>query len=146
MSRILSLLVCACVTAALVVTASPAAAQSFKWWQNERFQKELALSAEQVARLEEIFQAAGPAMRTNKAALDKLQAELSSMVRDGRADDGTAIELIARVESARGELGKTRGMMLFRMRRILTSGQHAKLQVLFEEHERSKHAKPTPRA
>jgi len=132
----------------MALAATPATAQSFKWWQNDRFQRELALSGDQVARLEGIFQAAGSAMRTNKAALDKVQSELSAMVRDGRADDETAGELIARVEAARGELGKTRGLMLYRMRRILTSDQNAKLQVLFDEHERSRrnHNKPQPRA
>ena len=42
---------------------APAAAQSFKWWQHEKFQRELVLAPEQVTRLEDIFQAAGPAMR-----------------------------------------------------------------------------------
>ncbi len=119
--------------------AASASAQSFKWWQNERFQRELALAPEQITRLEDIFQGAGAAMRGQKAALDRLQAELSKLVSDGRADEATAAELIAKVEMARGELGRTRGVMLYRMRRILTSDQHVKLKVLFDEHERERH-------
>lgn len=122
----------------LTMLAVPAGAQSFKWWQEERFQRELALSPEQVSRLEDIYQAAGPAMRTQKATLDRLQADLQAMVNDGRADDGAAAELIARVESARADLGRSRGLMLYRMRRLLTSDQHVKLKVLFDEHERAK--------
>lgn len=118
---------------------TPAAAQSFKWWQNERFQRELVLSPEQITRLEDIFQGAGSAMRGQKAALDRLQAELSKLVSDGRADEATATELIAKVEMARAELGRTRGVMLYRMRRILTSDQHVKLKVLFDAHERERH-------
>lgn len=129
----------------LALTSLTPAAQSFKWWQHDRYKQELALSPDQVARLEEIFQAAGPAMRASKATFDRLQAELSAMVRDGRADDTTASELIAQVEGARGELGKARGLMLYRMRRILTSDQHAKLQVLFDEYERSKRGHTTPK-
>ena len=149
MPRHLTLPVCAVVAAVLLVgSPAPAAAQSFKWWQHEKFQRELVLSPEQVTRLEEIFQAAGPAMRTNKAAVDRLQAELSAMVRDARADDATATELIIRVEAARGDLGRTRALMLYRMRRVLTSDQHTKLKVLFDEHERSTrgHTRPRPGA
>jgi Spy/CpxP family protein refolding chaperone len=143
MSRYLSLPVCTVVVAVLLGwSTAPAAAQGFKWWQNERFQRELVLSTEQVSRIEEIYQAAGPAMRTHKAALDRLQNDLSAMVVDGRADDATATELITRVEAARGELGKTRALMLYRMRRVLTSDQNAKLKVLFDEHERSKRSRP----
>lgn len=146
MPRYLSLPVCAVVVAVLVGWGTaPAAAQSFKWWQHEHFQREMALSTEQVSRLEEIFQAAGPAMRANKTALDRLQDELSAMVVDGRADDAAATELITRVEAARGELGKTRALMLYRMRRVLTSDQHAKLKVLFDEHERSRRGRSRPK-
>lgn len=123
--------------------AAPARAQSFKWWQNDRFQRELALSTEQVARLEDIFQAAGPALRTQKTTLERLQSDLSAMVNDGRADENTAADLIARVETARADLGRTRALMLYRMRRLLTSDQHVKLQVLFDEHARA--TRPYPK-
>jgi len=131
-------------TAGLPVAAR---AQGFKWWQEARFQRELALAPEQVSRLEEIYQAAGPEMRAGKAALDRLQAELSSVVNDGRADEAVAADLIRRVETARADLGVSRALMLYRMRRLLTTDQHVKLKVLFDEHERSKrsHRKPSPR-
>jgi Spy/CpxP family protein refolding chaperone len=122
-------------TAALAATAG---AQGFKWWQDDRFQRELALSAEQIERLEAIYQASGPAMRAQKAALDKLQAELSKVVTDGTAEEAAAAEVIARVEAARSDLGTTRAVMLYRMRRILTSDQHVKLQVLFDARERDR--------
>lgn len=148
MTHIRSVFVClVAATSTLVGAAAPAAAQSFKWWQDDRFQRELALTAEQVTRLEDIYQAAGPAMRTQKTAIDRLQADLSAMVTDGRADDTTAADVIARVETARAELGRTRGMMLYRMRRLLTSDQHTKLKVLFDERERSRrgHSRPPDR-
>jgi Spy/CpxP family protein refolding chaperone len=126
--------------------ASPAAAQSFKWWQDERFRQELALVPEQVGRLDEIYQAASPTMRTQKAAVDRLQADLSAVVNEARADDATAAELIARVEEARADLGKTRAMMLYRMRRVITTDQHVKLKALFAERQRSRHGKDGARS
>ncbi len=77
-------------------------------------------------------------MRTQKATLDKLQAELSKVVADGTADEPAATDVISRVEAARSDLGRTRAVMLYRMRRILTSDQHVKLQVLFDERERER--------
>lgn len=148
MTRLRTVFVCLALAGLVLAgTVAPAAAQSFKWWQNDRFQRELALTAEQVTRLEDIYQAAGPAMRAQKAALDRLQADLSAMVTEGRADDPTAADLIARVETSRAELGRTRGMMLYRMRRLLTSDQHTKLKVLFDERERSRrgHSRPPNR-
>ncbi|HUU35027.1 MAG TPA: periplasmic heavy metal sensor [Vicinamibacterales bacterium] len=148
MSLPLNLRVTGALAAALALVvgfAMPATAQGFKWWQDERFQQELAMSAEQIARLEDIYQSAGPAMRSQKGALDRLQRELSELVSDGRADEATADDLITRVEGARAELGHTRGVMLYRMRRILTSDQHVKLKVLFEEHERERHPRPKPK-
>jgi Spy/CpxP family protein refolding chaperone len=137
MSSQLSRIVAAALVA-LGLSAGASSAQGFKWWQDERFQRELALSAEQIDRLEEIYQSSGPAMRAQKEALDKLQAELSTVVTEGTADEATAAEVIGRVEAARSDLGRTRAVMLYRMRRILTSDQHVKLQVLFDERERER--------
>jgi Spy/CpxP family protein refolding chaperone len=126
--------------AGFVFAAFPAAAstQSFKWWQTERFQRELALSEEQTARLEEIFQSKQPKLRKQKHALDRLEASLSAMVAEGRADEAEAEALIDRVEAARSSLSKSRTLMLFKMRRILTSDQHVKLKVLAEQWERER--------
>jgi Spy/CpxP family protein refolding chaperone len=125
---------------ALAALALPdrAAAQGFKWWQSETFQREMSLSAEQTARLEEIFQGAVPALRAQKQALDKIEDEFSALVADGRADESQALEHITRLEAARSELGRTRGLMLYRMRRILTSDQHVKLKVLHDQYERDR--------
>jgi len=131
---------CVILAVGLVGLACPdvAAAQGFKWWQQERFQRELSLSPEQTTRLEEIFQASAPTLRAQKDALDKVEGEFSRLVAEARADEAQAVDLIARVEAARSDLGRTRALMLYRMRRILTSDQHVKLKVLHEQYERDK--------
>lgn len=128
------------------ILGTVASAQGFKWWHDDRFQRELALSAEQIDRLEEIYQSTGPAMRSQKATLDRLQSEFSKVVADGTADEQTARDVMSRVEAARSELGLTRAVMLYRMRRILTSDQHVKLQVLFDERERERRGHGRPRS
>ena len=145
MSSQLSRIVAATLFGVCILGAG-ASAQGFKWWQDDRFKRELALSAEQIDRVEAIYQSTGPAMRTQKASLDRLQAELSKVVADGTADEQTAREVMSRVEAARSELGLTRALMLYRMRRILTSDQHVKLQVLFDERERERRNHGRPRS
>lgn len=130
----------------MVLAAAPATAQSFKWWQSDSVRRDLTLSNDQTARLEEVFQAALPLLRQQKTALDTLEADFSRMVADGRVDEAAALDLIARVESARAELGRSRGLMLFRMRRILTADQHVKLKALHAERERLRHGGTSPRA
>ncbi len=145
MSIQLSRIVAATLVAVGVLGTVTTPAQGFKWWQDDRFKRELTLSSEQIERLEAIYQSSGPTMRAQKSVLDKLQADLSKVVADGTADENTASEMIGRVEAARSELGRTRAVMLYRMRRILTSDQHVKLQVLFDERERERHGRSKPR-
>jgi Spy/CpxP family protein refolding chaperone len=118
---------------------SSAGAQGFRWWQNERFQKELALTPDQITRLEAVFQSSLPALRAQKRALDKLEDELSELIAEAKVAEPEFEQFAARVEAARAELGKTRTLQLFRLRQVLTAEQHAKLKALHEEWERERH-------
>jgi Spy/CpxP family protein refolding chaperone len=128
-----------CLTLSLLTAlalAPPIEAQSFKWWKAERFLKELALTPDQSARIEGVFQAAQPALRAQKRALDKLEDELSDMIHDANVEEAELEQFIGRVEAARADLSKTRTLMLVRMRRILNAEQSKKLHELFEQNER----------
>ncbi|MCA1584685.1 MAG: periplasmic heavy metal sensor [Acidobacteria bacterium] len=118
--------------------AVPATGQGIKWWQSERFQKELTLSPEQITRLDEIFQSSLPALRAQKRALDKLEDELSEMILDARVLEPELEAFVARVEAARAELAKTRTLQLYRMRRVLTVDQHTRMKSLHDEWERER--------
>jgi Spy/CpxP family protein refolding chaperone len=134
-----------CLTLSLVTQfgwVAAAGAQSFKWWKDDRFQKELALTVDQSSRIEGVFQAAQPTLRAQKRALDKLEDELSVMIHDAKVDDPELEQFINRVEAARADLSKTRTMMLVRMRRILTVDQSTKLHQLFEQDEKQRHGRP----
>jgi len=121
-----------------VLWSTPADAQRGRWWKDERFQKELALTAEQSDRLEAIFQAAQPALREEHRALSKLEDELDKLILDAKLRESEVEQFVVRVEQARADLGKTRTMMFFRMRRVLSTEQHVKLQKLFEQHEKER--------
>ncbi len=115
-----------------------AAAQGFKWWQSDRFQQELTLTSEQVARLEEIFQSLQPTLRTQKETLDKLEARLTKVINDPRSDEAAVLHVLEKVEAARGELSKSRTLLNFRMRRLLTTDQDLKMKALHEQWERER--------
>lgn len=125
----------------LVALAEPASPQGFRWWQDAKFQKEMQLTANQISRLEQVFQAAQPALRADKRAVEKLEDELSNLFAEGKADEREFEQFVGRVEAARANWRKNRTMMLFRIRCILTHDQHIKMKALREQHERERHPK-----
>ena len=123
--------------AVLVTLASPASAQGFKWWQSEKFQKELQLTTDQITRIEEEFQSTVPELRQKKETLDQLERSLSRLI-DTAADESAVMQQADRVEEVRSDLSKTRTRMLVRIRRVLNPDQRVKLVTLHDEWERNR--------
>ena len=136
MSR--KLFVCLTLSLLTLLWATPADAQRFKWWKDERFTRDLSLTPDQSSRIESAFQAAQPALRAQQRALSMLEEELSKLVQEARLEEPEVEHFVAKVEAARADLAKTRTMMIYRIRRVLTLDQHLKLQQLFEQREREK--------
>ena len=120
----------------------PALAQRGKWWQDERFGRELGLTTEQRTHLEEIFQKTQPTLRMKMKALDEAQAQFDRLVE--KADDATVMAQVTTVETARAEVSKARTMMLLRMRRSLTTDQWAKFTALHEASAGDRDRQRTP--
>ena len=139
MSR--KLFVCLTLSLLAVVWATPADAQRFRWWKDDRFTRELSLTPDQSGRIEAVFQAAQPALRAQQRALSVLEDDLSKLVQEARVEESEVDHFVGKVEAARAELAKTRTMMIYRIRRILTLEQHVKLQALFEEREKERRGK-----
>ena len=133
-----------CLILGLIALAGPstALAQGFKWWQNERFQKELVLTPEQITRLEGIYQTSEPLLRAQKTALDRRDNRLSKVIADPKSDEPAVLLATDRLEAARGELSRTRTLMLFRMRRVLTDEQNVKFKELHEHDRRERERRP----
>jgi Spy/CpxP family protein refolding chaperone len=114
----------------VLAAASPAFAQGFKWWQTERFQKELALTTEQITRIEGIYQTTEPMLRAQKQAIDRREEKLSKVIQDPKSDEPMLLQATDRLEAARNELSRTRTLMLFRIRRVLTEEQNTKINAM----------------
>ena len=120
----------------LCVAPLPALAQGFKWWHSDRFKEQLQLTDEQIARIEEVFQAGLPEFRQHKKTLDRLEEELSRLI--DTADEPAVMQHADRVEAERAALSKARTLMLVRIRRVLSVDQRAKLAELHQEWERNR--------
>jgi len=122
--------------------------RGFAWWRTDQFQKNLGLSADQVSRLEMVFQGALPDLRRGRDDLDRQEAELSRL-NEMNADETVVIKQIDKVEAIRTHLNKTRQLLLLHQRQLLTPEQRVKLKALFDQMqadraqaERDRAAKP----
>jgi Spy/CpxP family protein refolding chaperone len=127
----------AVVVGAAMLWAAPASAQAFKWWQSDQFRRELGLTQDQSGKIEDIFQHTLPALRNQKTALDKAEADFNQMVET--SDDAQVMSQVGVVEAARAELNKSRTMMLLRMRRVLSPDQRVRFVQLQQQRAHDDH-------
>lgn len=133
--KTLKLFICLVLSAIVLAVPEGAFAQG-RWWQSERFQKELGLSKEQITRIEAIYQNAMPLFRAQKEAFDRREEKLSKILADPKSDETMVVQATDRLEDARNEMGRTRTLMIFRIRRVLTDEQHLTLNKM-HEHDRN---------
>jgi Spy/CpxP family protein refolding chaperone len=103
----------------------------WKFWQGDS-KAELGITNQQSSDIEQIFQANLPKLEASKEKIDKLEATLSQTIKDNTADLATVAQQVDRLEAARADLYKTRTLMLYRMRGVLSADQRTKLQALWE--------------
>jgi Spy/CpxP family protein refolding chaperone len=136
MKTLSKLFICLVLSLIVQAVATPAFAQNFKWWQTERFQKELVLTKEQIVRIEGIYQNTEPTLRAQKEAVDKREEKVSKVIQDPKSDEPALLQAMDRLEAARSEVSRTRTLMLYRIRRILTDEQNVKMKAM-HDHDRA---------
>jgi Spy/CpxP family protein refolding chaperone len=126
----------------MLALAAPLHGQSFgfAWWKDAQFQRELALSPDQSARIDAIFQAAISQLRPMKEELDKQEELLSQQIASG-ADEALVTRQVDKVEAIRAHMNKMRTLMLLKERQLLSPDQRVKLNKLHEQWERD-HKRP----
>jgi Spy/CpxP family protein refolding chaperone len=108
------------------------------WWKDAEVQKELGLSAHQITKIDRIWTASAPGIRTAHKEMDVLEAELSRLIRENTADEKLVALQIDRVEARRSEINKARSLMLYRMHRVLTPEQYQSLTKLQERRRKDR--------
>ena len=135
MKTLRKLFICLVLSAIVVAVPGVASAQG-KWWQSGRFQKELVLTPEQITRIEGIYQGTTPLLRAQKEAFDRREEKLSKVIADPKSDEAMVVQAADRLEAARNEMGRTRTLMFFRIRRVLSDEQMLKLNAM-HDHDRN---------
>ena len=118
----------------LLALAAPVHAQSFgfSWWKDPQFQRDLALTPEQTAKIDAIFQSTISLLRQKKAELDRQEDDLSRLIATG-ADESLVTRQVDKVESTRASMNKMRTLMLLHERQVLSPDQRVRLNKLHEQ-------------
>jgi len=103
-------------------------AQKGRWWSDPQTAEMLGLTADQVKRMDDIFQQHRLKLIDLNASLEKEEAILEPLVGADPPDDSKVLAQIDRVAQARAELEKANSRMLWSVRRVLTPEQWKKLQ------------------
>ncbi len=106
--------------------------RAHKWWLSDDGRAEFGITDQQSRGLENIFQQMLPQLKANKTELDKQEKILDQLLADSGSTEALVTQAIDRVEAARSALSRTRTLMLYRMYRLLTPEQRAKVQAYHE--------------
>lgn len=105
------------------------------WWKSPDTRTELGISDKQSKEIDDIFQETVPSLRAAKEELDKLDDAVAKLIKEGTADIAVVARQVGQAEQARANLTTKRTVMLYRMHRLLTPEQRAKLDAMFAARE-----------
>ena len=100
----------------------------WKWWINPEHRKELEITDEQSKQIDGIFESMFPKQRAMWREEQKLEPEISRMLKDGVADVPTVTTRVEYLERLRADRHVLRAIMLYRMHLVLTPEQRTKLE------------------
>jgi Spy/CpxP family protein refolding chaperone len=119
-------------------TPPTAKKRSRMWWRSDDARTELGITAQQSRDLEAIFQQTLPMLRVKKAEVDREEEVLSTLLAEANTSrESAVIQAIERVEARRRSLSRTFTMMRYRMYRLLTPEQRAKVLAYRDQHAKS---------
>ena len=105
------------------------------WWKNAQDMAEIGLSAEQSATIDAIFKSEIEKMKPLRDSINDMERALNTTIRENTTEVAAFTRQVQKIEKMRAELNTIRTVMLYRMRRVLTNEQHAKVQAMLERRE-----------
>jgi Spy/CpxP family protein refolding chaperone len=108
--------------------STPGDRERWKWWLYDRV--ELAITDQQSAAINQIFESTIPKLRETRQEMDRAEEDLSRTIKEHKADIAVVSGQLDRVESARSQYNKTRVLMLYRMHLLLSPEQRTKLEAI----------------
>lgn len=105
------------------------------WWIDPQLRAELGITDQQSVLVEQVWQKSRPKLREAWEQLDKLEKSLAELLAHDDSDEAAIVAQIDRVETARAEHSKRRTLMIYRMNKVLTVDQRAKVKALMERRD-----------
>ena len=99
-----------------------------KWWDNPQVAEQLALSADQKKKMDDIFQQHRMKLIDLNATVQKAELTMEPLVAADQPDEAKIVAQIDKVAQARADLEKQTARMLLGIRGVLTPEQYQKLQ------------------
>jgi hypothetical protein len=120
----------------LIATATLAAdLPPGKWWRRPEIAQNLALSAEQQDKLENVWRAASNDLIDFKGEVEKQNIALRTELDRPQLDRGNVQRIAAHLNAARGRLFERELMMLVDMRGVLTDAQWNRFRIMLDRIE-----------
>jgi Spy/CpxP family protein refolding chaperone len=101
--------------------------QPLKFWIDPKLRAELGITDSQSSLIEAIWKKDLQQRSDSRSRLDKLETQLDQMMLDASLDEVAFMAQLDRVEAARTEASKARMLMLYRINKVLSPEQRAKL-------------------
>ena len=101
--------------------------QPLKWWIDPKSRGELGITDQQSTAIETIWRKELKERSDGRDRLEKLEKQLDQMLLDASLDETAFLARLDKVESARSEANKARMLVLYRINKVLTPDQRAKL-------------------
>lgn len=106
-----------------------------KWWIDPQLRAELAITDQQSSAVDQVWQKSLPKLRELREQLEKLEAALAAMLANDQGDEAAIAAQIDRVEATRAEGNTARTLMIYRMHKVLTVDQRARVKALMERRD-----------
>ena len=107
------------------------------WWIDPQLRQQLGITDSQSKLVEDIWQKTLPDLRRWRDQLMSLDDQVSKMIADG-APEASVSALVEQTENTRAQASKARTLMLYRMFKVLTPEQRAKVKAivppLYDDH------------
>ena len=101
--------------------------QPLKWWIDPKSRGELGITDQQSATIEALWRKDLKERADGRDRLEKLERQLDQMLLDASLDETAFLAQLDKVESARSEANKARMLVLYRINKVLTPDQRARL-------------------
>jgi Spy/CpxP family protein refolding chaperone len=101
--------------------------QPSKWWVDPKLRAEFGITDQQSALIEAIWRKDLQQRTETRTRLESMETQLDQMLLDAALDETAFMAQLEKVEAARTEASKARMLMLYRINKVLTTDQRAKL-------------------